>query len=222
MTDSWRRQYDAYLFDLDGTLVDTAPDIAAGLNHALVQAGLNPVDSALTRHWVGHGARMALLQALQDQGAYTDEVLEELLPQFLEHYGNNVAVHSQIYPEVESTLETLRSQGAKLAVVTNKLTRFSEPLLTQIGLREHFDLVVCGDTTSTPKPDAAPVIYCLDEFSVAAGDTLFVGDSSTDVDAARAAGVPVVCVRDGYNHGVDVVTLNPDGVIDSFAELLID
>ena len=221
MNSSWRRTYDAYLFDLDGTLVDTAPDIAAGLNHALREAGLKPVDSALTRHWVGHGARMALLQALQDQDAYSEEVLEELLPAFLDHYGSNVAVHSQIYPQVESTLTVLRDRGARLAVLTNKLTRFTEPLLSQIGLRDYFDLVVCGDTAAAPKPDAAPVNYCLQQFSVKAENTLVVGDSQTDVDAARAAGVPVVCVRDGYNHGIDVTTLNPDGVIDSFAELLL-
>ena len=94
------------------------------------------------------------------------------------------------------------------------------PLLEQIGLRDHFDLVVCGDTAAAPKPDPAPVHYCLEALRVAPERALFVGDSETDVNAARAAGVAVVCVRDGYNHGVDVTTMDLDGVIDTFTELL--
>ena len=119
------------------------------------------------------------------------------------------------------TLEKLRADGAKLAVVTNKLAQLSEPLLEEIGLSKHVDLIVCGDTASAPKPDPAPLHYCLAHFEQTdATRALFVGDSETDVNAANAAGMPVVCVRDGYNHGVDVHTLKVDGVIDSFAELL--
>jgi len=211
-------RYDAYLFDLDGTLIDTAPDINAALNFCLGNAGLPPVDETHTRHWIGHGAKVVVSQALQHHHvAETD--IDPLLAQFLEYYSDHLAVHSRIYPQVQDTLAVLRTRGAKLAVVTNKLSRFSIPLLQQIGLLDAFDLVVCGDTAAAPKPDPAPVRYCLDTFRVDADRTLFVGDSAADVDAATAAGVPVVCVRDGYNHGVDVTTLGADGIIDSFSEL---
>jgi phosphoglycolate phosphatase len=212
--------FEAYLFDLDGTLVDTAPDINAALNFCLQQANLPTVDEDLTRHWVGHGSRVLIRQALQHHHvAHTD--IDALLPAFLDYYTHHLADHSQIYPSVEQTLSTLAQRGAKLAVVTNKLTELSMPLLEQIGLLPYFDLVVCGDTAAAPKPDPAPVQYCLDTFGVTAAQSLFVGDSETDVSAAQSCNMAVVCVRDGYNHGVDVTTLPVSGVIDSFAELLI-
>lgn len=219
---SWA-SYDAYLFDLDGTLVDTAPDINAALNFCLSQAGLAEVDESLTRHWVGHGSRTLIAQALQHHEATSapiETLTDTLLPGFLDYYRNNLSAHSQIYPGVLQTLEAMRARGAKLAVVTNKLTELSVPLLEQIGLIELFDLVVCGDTASAPKPDPAPVDLCLQTFSVSPDAALFVGDSVTDVDAAKAAGVAVVCMRDGYNHGIDVTTLGADGVIVEFSELL--
>ena len=214
---SWG-SYSAYLFDLDGTLVDTAPDINASLNYSLNQAGLNPVDEALTRHWVGHGSRQLIHQALKHLNA--DIEIDRLLDPFLNYYAHHLAEHSTIYPGVVSTLKALRARGAKLAVVTNKLTQLSEPLLHELNLSILFDLIVCGDTAASPKPDPAPVNYCLNHFQITPDDALFVGDSDTDVNAANAAGVSVVCVRDGYNHGVDVTTLPLNGVIDHFDELL--
>lgn len=220
MTQSWQREYDGYLFDLDGTLVDTAPDLAAALNYCLAQMNLAAVDISLTRHWVGHGARMLITQALGHHGISDEQTVDRMLPVFLDHYGENLAEHSEIYPGVTATLAALQARGARLAVVTNKMARLSEPLLEQIGLAQYFELIVCGDTASAPKPDPAPVFYCLERFELTAGQALFVGDSNTDVLAANAAGMPVICVRDGYNHGVDVTTLAVDGVIDRFDELL--
>jgi len=211
--------YDSYLFDLDGTLVDTAPDINAALNVSLNKAGLAGVDIGLTRHWVGHGSRMLINQALAYL-AQPERDIEPLLEDFLSHYRNNLAIHSRIYPGVEQTLAQLKTNGAKLAVVTNKLAELSEPLLKDIQLADYFDLIVSGDTAHTPKPDPAPVLLCLEAFEMTPQQTLFVGDSDTDVNAALAAGIDVVCVRDGYNHGADVTTLGASGVIDSFLELL--
>jgi phosphoglycolate phosphatase len=168
---------------------------------------------------VGHGAKVLIEQALAHFDTSAD--IDALLPRFLAFYEANIAVNSTPYPDVVTTLQTLRRSHAKLAVVTNKLTHLTETLLATIQMRDLFDLVVCGDTTPTPKPDPAPVQYCLDRFGVAAADALYVGDSETDVVAAKAARVPVVCVRDGYNHGIDVATLEPDGIIDTFAELLL-
>ena len=220
MTD-WRRPYRAYLFDLDGTLVDTAPDINAALNHCLQPLGVDPIDVDTTRHWVGHGARVLIEQAtaaLPGQQFNT----EELLAQFLAYYGEHIADLSQPYPTVVETLHQLQQRGAKLAVVTNKLTNLPVRLLKALELYEMFDCVVCGDTTSQPKPAADPVLWCLKELGTAPNDALFIGDSDTDVNAAKAAEVAVVCMRDGYNHGIDVASLNPDAVIDRFSELVAD
>lgn len=218
MSSAWRRPYKAYLFDLDGTLIDTAPDLNVALNHSLAQAGLAPVDETLTRHWIGHGARVMIQQALDYQGVQHDA--QPLFDAFLEYYAEHSAELSTPYPTVIDTLDKLLDAGASLGVVTNKLVGLSERLLTEIGMRDYFDVVIGGDSTDTPKPHPAPVLTALAALAVDCRDTLFVGDSQTDVTAAQAASVAVVCMRDGYNHGVDVATLNADAVIDTFAELL--
>ncbi|MFU8816327.1 MAG: phosphoglycolate phosphatase [Pseudomonadales bacterium] len=213
------RGYDGYLFDLDGTLVDTAPDINAALNHALHRAGLAPVSEALTRHWVGHGSKVLVQQALDHQLQRHDD-LEPLLEDFLRYYASHIADLSRPYPRVIDTLEMLRGRGAKLAVVTNKLTRLSVPLLTALNLTGLFDSIVCGDTAARPKPAADPALYACAALGLSCAETLFVGDSETDVGCARAAGCPVVCVADGYNHGVAPDALGADAIIDSFWDLV--
>ena len=214
------RSYEAYLFDLDGTLVDTVPDIDRALNHALATVGLAHVDLSLTRHWIGHGSRTLIKQALEyQQQAAAEPDIDQLITPFLDYYKANIAVHSHIYPEVKEALSTLQQRGIKLAVVTNKLTELSEPLLQDIGLYEFFDLIVCGDTASKPKPDPAPINLCLEQFAYAPEQVLMVGDSETDVLAAQAASVDVACMRDGYNHGIDVATLKADFILESFADL---
>ena len=217
----WPREYQAYLFDLDGTLVDTAPDINVALNHSLENFGFQPVSESHTRHWIGYGGRVLIHQALEHQRFDGDleKQLDIMLEPFLDYYSEHHASLSTIYPSVEETLTRLRARGAKLAVVTNKITRLSTQILDSLSLTDYFDLIVCGDTTPTPKPDPASVHYCLDRFDVAPQDALFVGDSITDVSAARAAGAAIICVRDGYNHGDDVTTLDVDGVIDLFADI---
>jgi phosphoglycolate phosphatase len=218
MSSDWHKPYQTYLFDLDGTLIDTAPDLNVALNHCLARAGLAAVDESLTRHWVGHGARVMIQQALDHQQASHDT--QPMLDAFILHYEAHSAVLSKPYPQVLETLDALKASGAKLGVVTNKLARLSERLLSDIGMRDYFDVVVGGDTTPTPKPHPAPVLSAMDALNADKAETLFVGDSETDVRAAQAARIPVVCLRDGYNHGVDVKTLNANAVIDSFAELL--
>ena len=220
------RAYKGYLFDLDGTLVDTAPDIRAGLNHALTRAGLEPVSDALTRHWVGHGARVLVEQALLHHRSSRDGEraaaadAERLVADFIEYYERHIADHSTPYPGVVETLGTLRRRGAGLAVVTNKLTRLSVALLEALDLTRFFDCIVCGDTAARPKPAADPALHACAALGLEPSDVLFVGDSTTDVDCARAAGCAVVCVPDGYNHGVAAGALGADAVIASFSELV--
>ena len=220
---NWHRPYQAYLFDLDGTLIDTAPDIDAALNHCLERHGYPKVDISLTRHWVGHGVRALVRESLIHHNRATPEEdhLEEMVETFLEYYASHLTDLSCPYPAVLDTLDALIEKGAKLAVVTNKLAKLSEPLIAGLEMSHYFEAIICGDSAAHPKPKPDPIYLCLEKLgAIAADDALFVGDSETDVLAARAASMNVVCVRDGYNHGVDVTTLDLDGVIDSFQELL--
>jgi phosphoglycolate phosphatase len=212
-------QYAGYLFDLDGTLIDTAPDINLAQNAALKEFGYQPADAAQTRHWVGHGARALLEQALAAQGADHTH-LDAMHQYFLTYYVANIAELSRPYPSVLDTLATLRARGAKLAVVTNKTEALSRTLLTELQLLDHFDLLVGGDTAEHPKPDPAPAVLTCQQLELTAAQVLFVGDSTTDVGCARNFGCPVVCVSYGYNQGTPPDALGADGVIESFAELV--
>jgi phosphoglycolate phosphatase len=211
--------YSGYLFDLDGTLVDTASDINAALNAALEDAGFVTVDEALTRHWVSHGARILIEQALTSQRAPL-EALDALLGAFLDHYARNLAVLSRPYEGVVETLAALAARGSRLAVVTNKRTKLTLPLLDALDLARFFDCVVCSDTAPRPKPAPDPALHAGRVLGLGMQEVLFVGDSTTDVECARAAGCAVVCVAGGYNQGMPPETLGADAIIGSFLELL--
>ena len=222
MTSNAINPFDAYLFDLDGTLVDTAPDLMHALNATLVHAGYEKVGIELTRLWVGHGARIMLAQAVEHQGEskLTDDQIEECFDFFLERYGQRIAEDSRPYPGVVDSLCALSSRTRKLGVVTNKLQDLSIQLLRELDLYRFFNIVVGGDTLQVRKPEPQPILYACNELVSVPSETLFVGDSTTDVKAARAAGCPVVCMRDGYNHNTPAVELGADYVIDSFCQLL--
>lgn len=216
----WPRRYRAYLFDLDGTLVDTAPDIHQALNHALARHGYPGIDESLTRHFIGHGGR-ALVNAALAHHALPDTHADSMLAAFLDHYGQHIADHSTPYPTVVSTLDALTAQGALLAVVTNKNGHLTKGVLGTLNLASHFRSIIAGDSAARPKPAADPVHMALSELGVEPSDALFVGDSTTDVEAARAAGTAVVCVEYGYSQGIPAASLGADGTIRQFTELLI-
>jgi len=171
------RAYAGYLFDLDGTLVDTAPDLHRALNHALTAHGHRAVSLAHTRHWVGHGARAMVEQALAAELGRTpsDQRIDSVRDTFLPYYEANVAVESRPYPHVLEALELLGARGAKLAVVTNKITRFTERLVAELGLGGYFQALVCGDTTERPKPAADPALHACAALELTVSDVLFVG-----------------------------------------------
>lgn len=215
-----------YLFDLDGTLVDTAPEITDATNALLASARLPAVDESLVRQWIGHGTRELLAQAVAHvtgrrvETLRGDGTLDALMPAFSLYYLEQCGKRSRVYPEVEAALDALRERGAHLAVITNKEERYAFPLLERHGLRDYFELVVCGDTLPAKKPDPLPIVHCLRRFSVSAAHTVFVGDSEIDVTTARAAGVASWAVPYGYNHGRPIASAHPDRVIQSFAELV--
>lgn len=210
----------AYLFDLDGTLVDTAPDLMRALNHTLAERGLGPVDLALTRHWVGHGVRAMLTAAFAHHDEAADSArLDAMEAACVGHYAAHVADFSRPFPGVVGALDALAAR-APLAVVTNKAAGLSERLLDALALAPFFETVVGRDTAAKPKPDAAPAVLACERMARAPRDALFVGDSDTDVGCARAAGCPVVVYRHGYNHGRDPDAMGADAVIDSLRDLV--
>lgn len=216
--------YRAYLFDLDGTLIDTAPDLMAALNHTLESAGYPKADMTLTRHWVGHGAKVMIHEAISHFGsASVDESeLDDLYEVFLGHYRSSISRFSSPYPTVVDTLNYLHERVGRMAVVTNKKADLSIQLLKELDLYQLFHVVVGGDTLSVSKPRAEPALYACNELDTVPEATLFVGDSVTDVQCARAAGCPVFVLQDGYNHGMDPHSLGADRVIQTFAELIPD
>ena len=213
--------YDAYLFDLDGTLVDTAPDLMAGLNVCLAEHGYAAVDEELTRRWVGHGAAKMIEQALAHQGsdALPVNLAKSMLDRFLDYYVAHIADESAPYPGVREALASL-GRRAGLGVVTNKASRLTTALLDALDLARCFGIVVCGDTLGVPKPAADPVLYACASLGVDTQRTLFVGDSITDVQCARAAGCDVVCVPYGYSGSIAPEDLGADRLIDSLTSLV--
>lgn len=209
------------LIDLDGTLVDTVPDLAYAVNEMMSYLGMPTYEEDQVREWIGNGAERLVRRALV--GAYQGEPAPELFqrgyPIFLESYQKNVCRESRPYPGVLVGLERLREAGYPLGCVTNKPARFTEPLLEKLGLATHFGIVVSGDTVANKKPHPEPLLHAAGFFKVAPTESLMVGDSINDVEAARAAGFRVVCVNYGYNHGRDIREGRPDAVIESLDQL---
>ena len=210
------------MFDLDGTLVDSVPDLATAVDRMLVELGREPVGVERVRQWVGNGARVLVRRALAgglDHSAVGEAETEEALARFLDIYAD---CHELItlYPGVHELLEALSTAAVELAVVTNKPERFVAPLLEQVGLGGYFRWIIGGDTLPQQKPDPAALLQVMRLAGVSQEQSLFIGDSRTDVLAARAAGVPCVAVSYGYNHGRPVAEEGPQLVVDSLAELL--
>jgi phosphoglycolate phosphatase len=210
------RPFDTIAFDLDGTLADTAPDLAAVLNHVLRELGRPEVPADSVRHLVGHGARALLRNGLAASGEAPEELVDAGFPLYLDYYASNICVGTRPYPGVEAALERLRAQGVRLAVCTNKLEALTHLLLEALGWSERFDAVVGGDTLPTRKPDPAPLLEAIAR--AGGGRAAFVGDSITDAETARAAGVPFVAVSFGFSDR-PAQELGADALIDHFDEL---
>jgi phosphoglycolate phosphatase len=211
----------AILFDLDGTLIDTAPDIAAALNLALQRGGLRHATLEQVRGWIGDGTRASLAKAVHAAGVPEPEVdarVDALWPGFEFDYAQCCGEHGRIYPGARRMLERLTGAGIQVGLVTNKEAAFAHRLLVRHDLNACFDLMVCGDTLPVRKPDPSMLLHALEALQCSADDALYVGDSAIDVRTARAAGVGVWTVTHGYGgalRGTDA----PDRTIDSFDEL---
>ncbi|MHA6495496.1 phosphoglycolate phosphatase [Pseudomonas borbori] len=210
------------MFDLDGTLVDSVPDLAAAVDATLLALGRAPAGVESVRHWVGNGARVLIRRALAG-GLHHVDVAEseadQALALFLQAYADNHEL-TEVYPGVVETLDWLRACAIPLAVVTNKPERFVAPLLAEKGLAEYFRWTVGGDSLPRQKPDPAPLLHVMALAGATAPQSLFIGDSRSDVLAAKAAGVACVAVSYGYNHGRPVAEENPARVLDDLRELM--
>lgn len=217
--------YDLVLFDLDGTLIETAPEIADAVNDTLKQFNLPPVTQQQVNHWIGHGTRTLLIQALAYTGNTSLEAVQaadnfqQIEAAFGVHYEQRCGTRSHLYPHVRETLQALRAQGVKLVVMTNKEGRYTRVVLDAHQMLPLFDHVISGDTLPVKKPNPAGIHDCLQRFGVARERALFVGDSSIDVATARNAGITVWALPYGYNMGQPIESCHPDRVIPDFSAL---
>jgi phosphoglycolate phosphatase len=209
------------LIDLDGTLVDSVPDLAQSVDAMMAALGLAPHGETAVRNWVGNGVERLVKRALTGSldGEPSAADFDRAYPIFLDLYAAHNGKRSRLYPGVRDGLAVLEGRGIRVGCVTNKAARFTEPLLAALGIYERFDIIISGDTLPEKKPSPLPLLHAAQHFGVAPADVLMVGDSISDVKAARAAGFPVVCVSYGYNHGRDIREAEPDAIIDSLAEL---
>lgn len=214
------------LIDLDGTLVDSVPDLAWCIDEMMAELGLPRRGEDQVRLWVGNGVERLVERALAGSidGKSDDALFERALSRFLQLYNDALCERSFLYPGVQQALEFLRETGVKTGVVTNKISRFTLPMLHKLGIHDHFDTVICGDMVERKKPDPQALLKAAEEFGIDPVNCLMMGDSRSDVKAARAAGFGIICVSYGYNHGEDISDYQPDAVVDSLLDVraLID
>ncbi len=216
------RKPEMILIDVDGTLVDSVPDLAYCVDEMMTVLGREPHGEMRVRDWVGNGVerlvRRALVGALRGEPDEAD--FERAYPVFLGLYAENTSRRSCLYPGVREGLDRLKAANYRLGCVTNKAAQFTEPLLKDLGVYDDFSIVISGDTLTKKKPDPAPLLHAAELLGCQPSDAMMIGDSVSDVAAARAAGFQIVCMSYGYNHGVDIREAAPDAVIDTLTEIM--
>lgn len=215
----------ALLFDLDGTLLDSVPDLAEAVDRMLAGLGFARAGEERVRQWVGNGSRKLVQRALawaltSAEDAVHDTAIDAAQQGFMVHYQDCCTDRSRLYDGVLPALQHWQRLAVPMACVTNKPGRFTERLLDHFALRPFLPFAISGDTLRTRKPDPAMLFAACERLAVAPARTVLVGDSRNDVQAARAAGMAVVCVSYGYNHGRPVAAEEPDRLVDSLLELV--
>ena len=210
---------EAVLFDLDGTLADTAPDMARTVNEMRIRRSLAPVPLEKVRPHVSKGARGMLLGAFEITTEHPD--FAAMREEFLTLYADNLDVDTVLFPEMAELLEALESRGLPWGVVTNKFERYARPVMHGLGLGQRSRVLVGGDTCARAKPFPDPLLHATQQLGIEAARTLYIGDDSRDVDAARAAGMPVLVAGYGYlGDGPPALTWGADAIVDSPAQIL--
>lgn len=208
----------ALIFDLDGTLVDSAADIAEAVNRMLDDLASPRVEEAVVRGWIGEGVRNLVDTALHHAGS--ERTLDEVMPGFMRHYHDCLLRSPRLYDGVAEALRLLQAQGMPMAICTNKPSALVPPLLEYLGIAPYFAHIVGGDTLPQRKPAPEPLLHAAQLLGQAVSSCLMVGDSATDLGAAEAAGMPLVLVRYGYLRDLDVQATSALAVIDDLRELL--
>lgn len=208
------------MIDLDGTLIDSAPDLAASANRMLEALGMATYEKAQVAQWIGNGVSRLVKRALTgEMNAEPDaELYKRGYAIFLEAYAELVSDQSRPYPGVVAGLEKLQAAGFQLACITNKAEAFTVPLLKDLDLHKYFKLIISGDTLAKKKPDPLPLLHACEHFGITPDHGVLIGDSINDTQAARNAGMPVILVPYGYNRGQDVRELEPEAVIPSLEQ----
>lgn len=214
---------EAILFDLDGTLIDSVPDLASSVNHTLSALQYQTYSEDIIRTWVGNGAQMLVKRALSGD-VNVDEKLDETLFSkaldiFLQHYGDHICIRTVAYPQVKETLTALKTEGYRLAIITNKPYAFVGPILEALGLDGLFETYVGGDSLPKKKPDPLPLLHVCQTLDVSVDKAVMVGDSKNDILAAKGAGIDSIGVTYGYNYGESIDVYAPDAVVAEFSLL---
>jgi phosphoglycolate phosphatase len=209
------------MIDVDGTLVDSVLDLVFCVDQMMIELDLQLCGEERVRNWVGNGIPKLIERALIDQldKESISKVYEVAYPIFLKLYSDNSATRSRLYDGVKEGLDYLKSKGYLLGCVTNKAEQFTNPLLKKMGIYNDFRLIISGDTLDKKKPDPLPLLHGANFFNMQPNECLMLGDSVSDVRAARAAGFDIICMSYGYNHGNNIEDENPDLVIDSMDQL---
>jgi phosphoglycolate phosphatase len=209
------------MIDVDGTLVDSVPDLAYCVDETMKAIGRATWGEAQVRKWVGNGVPKLVERSLTGEleGVVDPVDFNKAYPIFLKLYAVNTSKRSHLYDGVKEGLDYMTEKGYTLGCVTNKAEQFTLPILKDLGIFNYFGLVVSGDTLAEKKPHPLPLLHSADFFGIKPTEALMLGDSISDVKASRAAGFQIICLSYGYNHGQDIRQANPDLVIDSMVEL---
>lgn len=210
----------AVVIDLDGTLLHTAPDLAEAANRMLADLGRPPVALETVKSYIGNGVSQLIKRVLTGtmDGEPDAKLFARAKPLHEKYYAEVSGKHSHPFPDVMEGLEVLKKTGYRLGCITNKVGKFTVPLLKDMGMVDYFDLVLSGDTLPRMKPDPLPLLHACEQFGITPDKMLLIGDSQNDTQAARAAGCHVFCVPYGYNHGRHVRELDQDAVVESILE----
>ena len=223
MTSRWSAPR-ALLFDLDGTLVHSLPDIADAVDATLRSYGVPELGETSIGTMIGNGSRVLIERALNASRwcggpVHSAELLAEVHQRFLAYYRQHVCVRTTLCPGVFDQLPQLKAAGIALAVVTNKPIEFVAPILIALSIAEHFSVLLGGNSLAEKKPSGLPLLHACAQLGVAVSEAIMVGDSSTDIAAARAAKMRVVAVSFGYNHGEPLTASSPDWIVDDLKQL---
>lgn len=213
------------IFDLDGTLIDSVPDLTRSLNEMLEQFSGVKYDDSTVHSWLGNGAQTLVKRALLgkvdvEEESIDSSLFEAALALFLKRYSANVCEDTRLYPHVVESLEKLSDKGYKMAIVTNKPIAFVSPILEKLEIASYFEALLGGDSLSKKKPDPAPLLYICEKFSITPQEAVMVGDSKNDIEAAKHAKMDSIAVSYGYNYGENIENYMPNVVISDFKEIV--